>query len=126
VQSHCEHLDRNWKEAGGRRERERERERGRAKERRSDSDRLRTVGSSSASGLRGGGGEDDGFVEGCEADPRIPTEVKGQYGFPIRSGMLVPGTDNKGAPVRSFAISSWKGKRSEEIERERRRERKEE
>jgi len=55
-------------------------EREREGERRSDSDRLRTVGSSSASGLRGGGGEDDGFVEGCEADPRIPTEVKGQYG----------------------------------------------
>lgn len=59
--------------------------------------------------------EDDEFVEGCEADPRIPTEVKGRYGFPIRSGMLVPGTDNKGAPVRSFAMPGRE-------ERERRRE----
>lgn len=36
--------------------------------------------------------------------PSYSQRGKGQYGFPIRSGMLVPGTDNKGVSVCSFAI----------------------
>ncbi|KMQ91471.1 hypothetical protein RF55_8653 [Lasius niger] len=31
-----------------------------------------------------------GSLKGARRNPRIPTELKGQYGFLIRSGMLVP------------------------------------